>query len=310
MRVLQAFVLVSVMTLSISANSIGCDYTMSTLSATGDRFFFCRSSNVYVTSRGQYINQFYNSSSWQDFYSRNTETLLYFNSQTVNYVPRGISSYLANLKALQITSCNLKSLIHSDISGLTKLRILIMDSNDLETLANDVFVFNTALKYISFSNNKLKHIDSDILKHLDYLTSADFSGNTCVSSSLRSGRSTLQALFKENCPTLEILHEREKQRLATEAANQKAELERSKNARTSNEIERLKSELKKIKLLLQESEVKVGLLTSVNEELKAKNDKLMAESTEGNVEVQRLKSDAIFKDQQLKSCHENMANIF
>lgn len=265
---------------------------------------------MHVSSRGQYISQFYNSSSWQDFYSRNTETLLYFNYQTVNYVPRGISSYLANLKGLQITSCNLKSLIHSDISGLTKLRILIMDSNDLETLANDVFVFNTALKYISFSNNKLKHIGYDILKHLNYLTSAYFSGNTCVSTSLSSGRSTLQALFKENCPTLEILDEREKQRQATEAANQKAELERSKNMRTSNEIERFKSELEKIKLLLQESEVKVGLLTSVNEELKAKNDKLMTELTEGSVEVQSLKSDAISKDQQLKSCHEKMANIF
>lgn len=126
--------------------------------------------------------------------------ILSIQRQTLHYLPKGIAKLFPGLLSLDISDSDLKSLKQADLKPFTKLQELALVSNDLETLDDNLFAFNTELVFVNFSFNKIKIVGEGILTPLTKLQSALFKGNDCIDASGTKGDFTaLKNTFKSQC---------------------------------------------------------------------------------------------------------------
>lgn len=97
-----------------------------------------------------------------------------------HYLPNNFDQFFENLIGLSIKAVKLKQLSSSDLKPFRELKIILAKSNDLETLDKNLFGYNTKLEFIYFAENKIKTVGLNILEPLTYLTTADFSSNSCI----------------------------------------------------------------------------------------------------------------------------------
>uniref|UniRef100_A0A8C5LAD8 Toll-like receptor 1 n=1 Tax=Jaculus jaculus TaxID=51337 RepID=A0A8C5LAD8_JACJA len=100
-------------------------------------------------------------------FSNESELMIDMSNIGLTHVPRDLSLKTATLN---ISHNNISQLQISDISSLSKLRILIMSHNRIQCLDIGVFKFNTELEYLDLSHNKLEKISCHPtvnFKHLD-----------------------------------------------------------------------------------------------------------------------------------------------
>ncbi|CRL03848.1 CLUMA_CG016978, isoform A [Clunio marinus] len=89
-----------------------------------------------------------------------------FENTTVNYFPQGLNKIFLNLIAVFIYNCGLKSITRRDLTGLKNLRTLHCSRNKITSLQSNLFQNMAKLKYISFRENDLHCISSDVFKPL------------------------------------------------------------------------------------------------------------------------------------------------
>lgn len=82
-------------------------------------------------------------------------TELIIDKQNVQYFPRGLATLFPGLQHLAITNCSLREISREDLTGLTSLKTLNLDSNYLNGLPDDVFNEIPQLEEFSCQNNKL-----------------------------------------------------------------------------------------------------------------------------------------------------------
>jgi Leucine-rich repeat (LRR) protein len=101
---------------------------------------------------------------------------------TVNFVPRGITDIFPNLIGLAIQNCALKSVCREDFSEFTNLKNLMLGSNELTTLPENLFQDMPLLKYISFYNNQIDSMSSRMFKPIinNEITFIDLQKNTKI----------------------------------------------------------------------------------------------------------------------------------
>lgn len=88
------------------------------------------------------------------------------------------------------------------MSGLTHLKVLWLNDNDLEYLPGDLFEETRRLEYISFEKNKIRYIDGEFLDYLTDLKSINFFGNAAIdkvynSAFLTQGNASLMDIKSE-----------------------------------------------------------------------------------------------------------------
>ena len=88
---------------------------------------YCQPKNVNVRSRNEKLTSVNGRTEPTNF------TGLFFDQQTVHYLPKGIDKFFPNLKGLAAVSSKLKLLTQDDLKPLTQLVSVIFSSNDLET---------------------------------------------------------------------------------------------------------------------------------------------------------------------------------
>jgi Leucine-rich repeat (LRR) protein len=77
--------------------------------------------------------------------------------------PRELHNIFPRLKAIDITDCGLKELIREDFVGLENIEGLYIQSNQIAALPDDLFENMNKLTRVSFWNNKLGRITSQLL---------------------------------------------------------------------------------------------------------------------------------------------------
>lgn len=108
--------------------------------------------------------------------------MLLFDSSEVHFFPRGLDKIFKNLTGIMILSCGLKRITRNDLVGLTNLKYLTLDDNQLRLLSPDLFVGMNKLKHIAIRNNKLRILSSKLLKPIagNAVTLVDLRGNTKI----------------------------------------------------------------------------------------------------------------------------------
>jgi hypothetical protein len=83
------------------------------------------------------------------------------------------------LKAVEISGCGLREVSKENLAGLEDLEVLILESNQLTSLNDDLFENNRKLTHISFRNNMLGKLSSDLFDPIasDQLVYVNFLGN-------------------------------------------------------------------------------------------------------------------------------------
>lgn len=116
-----------------------------------------------------------------------------FRKSFMHCFPRGLHQSFPNLLRLEINGCGLKVLNGIDLIGLEQLVSINLDSNNLRSLPSDLFVDMTSLKEISFEDNQLEFLRSDLLKQIEKneLTFVNFRNNTNIDEFFKAGESVL-----------------------------------------------------------------------------------------------------------------------
>jgi len=156
---------------------------------------YCKARNVKITAPGQTVESF------SEIYANENVNGLEIYMQIVNYFPSAIEESFENLWAIEITYSHLKLITKSDLAPFPDLKGLWLYGNDLETLEKDLFVRNEKLEFIDFVNNKLQHIDGNVIKVLIHLKVAHFSENPCIKIDATSKNEIqkLKADFQQTC---------------------------------------------------------------------------------------------------------------
>lgn len=84
------------------------------------------------------------------------------------------------LEALSLSNCGLRSILKEDLRGLTHLKVLWLNDNELEYLPGDLFEEARKLEYVSFEKNKIRYIDEELLEPLVDLKLINFFGNVAI----------------------------------------------------------------------------------------------------------------------------------
>lgn len=115
-------------------------------------------------------------------HNNNSVGKIQFMNTEVEFIPRGLLSNFPHLMHLAIFNCGLKEIRRDDLAEFNNLEKLIVSYNQLETLPSDLFIGKTALKIISFSNNKLEFVSSQLLKPIidNHLEIVDLTKNTKI----------------------------------------------------------------------------------------------------------------------------------
>ena len=101
-------------------------------------------------------------------------------SQTVHFMPMGMTKIFPNIQAFQISGCGLKHIDRLDLIEYKNIHSMYFNRNKLTILEAGLFDFTTKLWHIDFSYNRIRHIDPAIFDVIENLKHGDFLYNTCT----------------------------------------------------------------------------------------------------------------------------------
>ncbi|CRK99764.1 CLUMA_CG013079, isoform A [Clunio marinus] len=112
---------------------------------------------------------------------KDVEAIL-FKGTTVNYFPQGLNKIFPNLKAVRIHKCGLKSITQRDLVGLENIERLRCGHNKITSLPDNLFRYMNKLIDISFHDNGLHFMSSEVLKPIlkNDLKCVNFSENRAI----------------------------------------------------------------------------------------------------------------------------------
>ncbi|CAG9803229.1 unnamed protein product [Chironomus riparius] len=101
-------------------------------------------------------------------------------SQTVHFMPLGMTKIFPNLEAFQISGCALEQIDRLDLIEYKNIHSIYFNRNKLTILEARLFDFTPKLWHIDFSYNRIRHIDPAIFDGIENLKHGDFMYNTCT----------------------------------------------------------------------------------------------------------------------------------
>jgi hypothetical protein len=142
--------------------------------------------------------------------SRNDASVTAFetnlSSNTINYMPR-LYHVFPNLDRILIQRSHLKEIRQTDLQPFSKLKVLGLYKNDIETIEIDLFKFNLQLQFINLSDNKIRRVDPNVFDHLNQLSHLFIDNNVCVSENAYFNRAKIRQLvikIKKQCNAVDL----------------------------------------------------------------------------------------------------------
>jgi Leucine-rich repeat (LRR) protein len=140
----------------------------------------------------------------------NKDVLVFSNQFTkTTHLPQGIGLVFPRLTRFFVVASKLKFIARRNFVGLTRLRILDLRFNEIETIPDDVFLDLFSLEVLTMSGNQLKSLPTNCFVTMLSLRYFDASDNSIESFN--------DEIFVQNENLQEILLEHNK--IATIAAN-------------------------------------------------------------------------------------------
>lgn len=150
---------------------------------------------------------------------------------------------VSDLTYLAFYHCGLTSINCEDLKGLESLTTLNLAQNDIECLPKGLFDYTPKLETITFSNNKIKWIDQDILESLNNLKFVNLRENVTINvkfDTFYGGDVTLpelKELIRKKCKSPEeVAHIREKEALVKKLLNEDNQMKELEQEFDFNEI--------------------------------------------------------------------------
>lgn len=147
------------------------------MSHQGTEYFTCSSKGTAINHSNVTLSRVLHNKNETVF--KDTHGLSISNQNFTNF-PKNLHEFFPDLMAIQIISCGLKSLSFDDVKHYANLKSLWLPLNNIEVLEAGLFSLNLKLEKLTFYGNKLKIIDSNVLKPLTSLKFASFQKNSCV----------------------------------------------------------------------------------------------------------------------------------
>lgn len=130
---------------------------------------------------------------------------LFISGQSLEFIPRGINEFFANLLALTIGSSGLQTISSSDLQQFPGLLYLDLPHNRLVSLDGDLFRFTPNLLNLFLNGNQIEHIGHNLFDSLEALLQLNLSGNECTSGRATTRAEVLELAIQlmDSCPPLE-----------------------------------------------------------------------------------------------------------
>jgi hypothetical protein len=138
----------------------------------------CEVKNLVLTSRNENVTSINGQTEARD---RDTK-IFEIHGQTVNYFPTGIDKFFPNLEAIAIVNSKLEIIEKSDLKPFRQLKMLYLDSNQIEALENNLFEFNIAIVFLKLDRNNIEYIGENVFQPLKNLTHLNLILNVCISN--------------------------------------------------------------------------------------------------------------------------------
>jgi BTB/POZ domain len=146
----------------------------------GQRLYTCFVNSASITEEGAKIISF----KGNHVRGRRDEDVeaISFSDTTVECFPRDLIFFYPGLKAVEINNCGLKNITKKDLIGLENIEELTIDSNELTLLPDNLLSDMPKLKRISFYDNKLEFVNSEVLEPIinNHPTCINFQKNTKI----------------------------------------------------------------------------------------------------------------------------------
>jgi hypothetical protein len=214
----------------------------------GPMFYECEDTVTIINSKDeQQITEL----SGTHLRGRSNDDVLSFYAYRMNiaYFPKGLDTFFKNIEYLGVVNARMKEIHQEDLKPFFKLKVLYLDSNDIEILEENLFEFNPNLEVININSNRIKYVDVSVFRNLFKLNYLWFDYNICysnkISNDLRGVRKIINEI-NENCFVNNILtnfkkiQENELKSLKIEIENLKAENTKMRNENTELKINEAK----------------------------------------------------------------------
>jgi Leucine-rich repeat (LRR) protein len=116
-------------------------------------------------------------------------------NKTINFMPRGLIDVFPNLILIDIGTAGMKEIHQSDLKDFPRLKDLYLFNNDITTIEQDLFKFNTELELIELGHNKITQIYPTVFDHLSQLSRLWLWSNECINHHAFN-RSAVESLIK------------------------------------------------------------------------------------------------------------------
>lgn len=172
------FGLISLITISSAAVILKCTFIAGGFLEIGG-VYYCDVSSLSVNS--QYTNVTGATGTHLTRFNNDGVTGLSFGDcPSMLFLPSKIETIFKKLEAIQIYRTGLKRITKNDLKPFTKLRAFRICHSNIETLEKDLFIYNNQLEVIWLDNNKITHIDGNLLNSLPNLRDIDLRVNYCI----------------------------------------------------------------------------------------------------------------------------------
>ena len=129
----------------------------------------------------------------------------------LGFIPGNISNFFPNIITVNMVVCQISEIKQEDIKSFRQLQQFDVDQNKIREIPNGFFDENRDLKFISFSNNPMKHISFNVFDDLSSLERLHFGGNFCINTYGENRAEVLDLIFRVavDCPpTFEMILDR------------------------------------------------------------------------------------------------------
>lgn len=167
---------------------------------------------------------------------------------TIKFFPRGLENFFKNIEYIGIVNVQLQEIHQEDLKAFPKLRVLYLDTNQIQFLTPNLFEFNKNLEVVNLNDNRIQFVDHSVFKNLYRLKYLWFEFNSCYSVRVNNDIKAVQVAvshINQNCFVNNVI--------ADIRSNQKEGM-----AKLGAEIERLKGENERLRSEIMELRFKEG----------------------------------------------------
>ncbi|KAG5679961.1 hypothetical protein PVAND_009496 [Polypedilum vanderplanki] len=183
----------------VQTETIDCEYNKNTWAFWSKKIYYCSVKNSDIFSNklkvkidgsiGQHLNGF--SSNDQ------VEGISIGGATNMTNFPSNIENVFPNLIAIGIYMVNLTHVTSEDLKPFTKLKVLYLIGNHIESIPENLFIHNQDLEVIRLDFNKIQDIDKNAFIHLKKLRTLHLFGNTCTSLGNADNRDAVLKTIKK-----------------------------------------------------------------------------------------------------------------